>query len=43
MPAGLLAQMHAANLLGVLEVVVGDVVMEAEQLKQRLGNNLVGL
>lgn len=40
-PDGLLAQMHAANLLGVLEVVLEDVIMEARQLKEEQGDRLV--
>lgn len=38
---GLLSQLHAANMLGVLEVVIEDVVMETQQLKQENDNKLV--
>jgi hypothetical protein len=34
LPEGLLGQMHAANLLGVLQVVIEDVVADVQQLKE---------
>lgn len=40
-PGGLLAQLHANNLLGALEVVMEDVVMEADKLKQEQEGKLV--
>jgi hypothetical protein len=34
LPEGLLGQMHASNLLGVLQVVMEDVVADVQQLKE---------